>query len=138
MKDVDLIISFPGEKLPADRDLERRALPAAGRIDVADVRTLLRRCGGNEARTTTASKRQPKSIMQASMQSYDSELRLPSTQLDELLQAPLYMISFKRPPIGMPSAAVGVTVSGRPCGWGSFPSGSMPSSSYMLPIRSHG
>ena len=37
-----------------------------------------------------------------------------------------HMISFNRPAMGMPSAAVGVTVSGRPSGLASFPSGSMP------------
>ncbi len=47
LKDVDLIISFPGaQKLPADRDQERRALSAAGRKDVADSRTLLRHGNG--------------------------------------------------------------------------------------------
>ena len=53
LKDVDLIISFPGaQKLPADRDQERRALSAAGRKDVADSRTLLsRRAMDKEART---------------------------------------------------------------------------------------
>ncbi len=44
LKDVDLIISLPGaQKLPADRDQERRALSAASRKDVADSRILLSR-----------------------------------------------------------------------------------------------
>jgi hypothetical protein len=43
-KDVDLIIALPGaQKLSADRDQERRALPATGWKDVADPRILLSR-----------------------------------------------------------------------------------------------
>jgi len=51
---------------------------------------------------------------------------------------PLQVISLRRPPIFTPSASVGVTRRGNPCGCGSVPSGSMPISSYRVPIRSHG
>src|ERR1035437_3376840 len=49
-----------------------------------------------------------------------------------------YMISLRRPPVGALSAAEGVRRAVRPWGWGSVAAGSMPSSSYMLPMRSQG
>ncbi len=50
----------------------------------------------------------------------------------------LHIISFSRPPMVTPSSAVGVTWTVSPWGLGNFPSGSMPSSSYMLAMRSQG
>ena len=38
----------------------------------------------------------------------------------------VYMISFRRPAMGMPSAALGVTVNAKPNGLGSAASGSIP------------
>ena len=39
LEHIDLVFALPGaQELPADRDLEGRALPAAGRIDIADAR----------------------------------------------------------------------------------------------------
>src|ERR1039457_7672645 len=48
------------------------------------------------------------------------------------------MISLSNPPDFTPSAAVGRTRRSSPSGFGSFALPSMPSSSYMLPIRSTG
>src|SRR5581483_7740361 len=87
------------DKLAADGDLDRRALPSTGRIHVADMwRDLLGRESGRQSRG------QPK-----------------ETPAD-------HKISFNRPPEGTLSSADGSTFAIWPMGCGSFASRSMPSS----------
>ena len=89
-----------GQKLSASLDLERGALPASGRQDIGEVRSVLRK----PSRDGRQESSQPASFGR-------------------------HMISFRRPPVLMPSATVGVKRTSSPWELGSLPSASKPSNS---------
>ena len=89
-----------GQILSAGCDLEGGALPAAGRQDIREVRGVLRQHGRDGRQ---------KSGQPACWERH--------------------MISFRRPPILMPSARVGVIRTSSPWELGIFASGSMPNNS---------
>ena len=123
------------EELAADGDLEGGALFSARGIDVADVGDeLLGEGGGGEGEKQSQSGAGPRPAA-ASQAAPPRGCFAASRNVNV---AATHTISFRRLPVQTPSAGVGVTRAASPMGWGSLASGSRPSRSYMVAMRSAG